>query len=215
MWWLYLDESGDLGFDFVNKKPSNFFTVCILATSDRNSFKHIGKMVEKTLRRKLNKSREDRVQELKGTNTALSVKKYFFSRIENDKFGIYSVTLNKKRVFEHLTREKDRVYNWIARLTLDKIPFEQATDRVQLVLDKCKAKPEIAEFNNYVLTQLKSRFDPTKVPVAIDHLSSQDDKVLQATDLFAWGIFRKYEKRDRKWYDIFQGKILHDGLYLP
>ena len=24
MWYLYLDESGDLGFDFVNKKPSRF-----------------------------------------------------------------------------------------------------------------------------------------------------------------------------------------------
>ncbi len=27
MWNLYLDESGDLGFDFVNKKPSKFFTI--------------------------------------------------------------------------------------------------------------------------------------------------------------------------------------------
>lgn len=30
MWFLYLDESGDLGFDFVNKKPSKFFTIAIL-----------------------------------------------------------------------------------------------------------------------------------------------------------------------------------------
>lgn len=27
MWLLYLDESGDLGFDFVNKRPSNHFTI--------------------------------------------------------------------------------------------------------------------------------------------------------------------------------------------
>jgi hypothetical protein len=31
MLYLYLDESGDLGFDFVNKKPSKFFVVTILA----------------------------------------------------------------------------------------------------------------------------------------------------------------------------------------
>jgi len=31
MWFLYLDESGDLGFDFVNRKPSKFFTITILA----------------------------------------------------------------------------------------------------------------------------------------------------------------------------------------
>lgn len=31
MLYLYLDESGDLGFDFVTKKPSEFFTICVLA----------------------------------------------------------------------------------------------------------------------------------------------------------------------------------------
>ncbi len=31
MLYLYLDESGDLGFDFINKKPSSFFTICVLA----------------------------------------------------------------------------------------------------------------------------------------------------------------------------------------
>ena len=25
MWYLYLDESGDLGFDFVNKNHQNFY----------------------------------------------------------------------------------------------------------------------------------------------------------------------------------------------
>ncbi|MBU1291133.1 DUF3800 domain-containing protein, partial [bacterium] len=30
MYYLYLDESGDLGFDLVNKNSSKFFTVCIL-----------------------------------------------------------------------------------------------------------------------------------------------------------------------------------------
>lgn len=33
MWFLYLDESGDLGFDLVNKKSSKFFTVAILAVT--------------------------------------------------------------------------------------------------------------------------------------------------------------------------------------
>jgi len=30
MWYLYLDESGDLGFDFANKRSSIFFTITIL-----------------------------------------------------------------------------------------------------------------------------------------------------------------------------------------
>ena len=35
MLFLYLDESGDLGFDFVNKKPSRYFVVTVLAVQDR------------------------------------------------------------------------------------------------------------------------------------------------------------------------------------
>jgi hypothetical protein len=34
--YLYLDESGDLGFDFVNKKPSKFFTVTIMVINKNN-----------------------------------------------------------------------------------------------------------------------------------------------------------------------------------
>jgi hypothetical protein len=54
MWYLYLDESGDLGFDFVNKHPSKFFTVTILATKGQANNKAIIKAVKKTLARKLN-----------------------------------------------------------------------------------------------------------------------------------------------------------------
>lgn len=99
MIYLYLDESGDLGFDFVNKKPSRFFTVAILATSDRDSFLRIGRAVWKTLRRKLNKPKKNQVHELKGNNTSVEVKRYFWRQIKDCRFGVYAITLNKRRVF--------------------------------------------------------------------------------------------------------------------
>ncbi|MCL6472715.1 MAG: DUF3800 domain-containing protein [Firmicutes bacterium] len=54
MWYLYLDESGDLGFDFINKNPSRFFTVTILATEGIKNNRFIKKAVKATLKRKLN-----------------------------------------------------------------------------------------------------------------------------------------------------------------
>lgn len=53
MWYLYLDESGDLGFDFVNKRPSKFFTVAVLAIQGENN-KKLLKAIKITLRRKFN-----------------------------------------------------------------------------------------------------------------------------------------------------------------
>jgi len=88
MWYLYLDESGDLGFDFVNKKPSKFFTVTILALGSIEANRKLVKAVKVVLRRKLNPKgkRKRLVFELKGTGTTLEVKKYFYKQAKEIKF---------------------------------------------------------------------------------------------------------------------------------
>lgn len=211
MWHLYLDESGDLGFDFVNRKPSKFFTIAILAISEVDKNRALINAVKKTLKRKLHSRASS--QELKGSKTSIAVKKYFYKNVEGLKFGIYALTLNKKKLYERLTQEKERVYNYVARLVLDQIPFEKAVTRVQLVVDKSKAKPEIEEFNSYVISQLTGRLDP-KVPLNIDHHSSHESLGLQAADLFSWGIFRKYERKDTEWFSLFKDKVKYDGVFL-
>jgi hypothetical protein len=185
VWFLYLDESGDLGFDFVNKKPSKFFTITILAVSEVSRNRAIMKAVKKTLKRKLRGrcSRKKIPQELKGSKTSLEVRTYFYKQLKDVKFGLYSLTLNKQRVYEKLTKQKVRVYNYISRLVLDQIPFEKAVSRVYLLIDKSKSKPEIEEFNSYIIRQLQGRLDP-KVPLDISHPSSNENKALQAVDMF-------------------------------
>ncbi len=147
MWYLYLDESGDLGFDFVNKKPSKFFTVTVLAVRDGNE-KKINKAVRMTIRRKW--SAKKKPEELKGSKCPFAIKKYFYDHIKDVKFSVYSITLNKRRVYEQLARDKERVYNYIARLVFDQIPFGNAETRVEIVIDKSKTKKNIIEFkSNY------------------------------------------------------------------
>jgi len=216
MWYLYLDESGDLGFDFVNKKPSKFFTVTILALSCQDANRQLIKAAKVTLRRKLNNSKHQKriVRELKGTGTTIEVKRYFYERVKDTKFGIYSITLNKKKVYERLTKEKSRVYNYIARRVLDQIPFEKNSgDRVELILDRSMAKPEIEEFNSYIRRQLEGRLSP-KVPLDIYHWLSHENFGLQAADLFCWGIFQRYERQSETWRDVFSEKIRLDEQFL-
>ena len=215
MLYLYLDESGDLGFDFVNKKPSGFFTICILVVKGMESRKRIVKMIERTLRRKLNprNKRKRFVQELKASSTTLSIKEYFYRNIIDVDFSVYSITLNKKRVYPRLIEDKARVYNWVVRLLLDQIDFSTADTQISLVIDKSKSKPEIAEFDRYVLSNLQGKIDP-KIPLIISHRDSQEDLCLNAVDLFSWGVFRKYEKKDMDWYEVFKGKIRYEDLYL-
>lgn len=193
MWYLYLDESGDLGFDFVNKKPSDFFTVAILAVRGENNRKLL-RAAKITLRRKFN-IRKHKAEELKGSGCPIDIKRYFYQRAKDIKFALYAITLNKIRVYERLRQDKERVYNFIASLVLSKIPFNAADRRIEIIIDKSKTKKNIFEFNQYILRQIKGRFDP-KVPLDIYHYDSKQNFGLQAVDMFCWGIFEKYQNND-------------------
>ena len=214
MWHLYLDESGDLGFDFVNKKPSKFFTVCIFAVSGDEANRKLIKEAKLVLRRKINNKRTHIIHELKATKTTQEIKCYFYNRVKDVHFGIYAVTLNKQKLFERLTKQKSRVYNYIARQVLDAIPFEKNNgERVSFVLDKSMAKPEIEEFNTYIRRQLEGKLPPS-VSLDISHRHSHQDFGIQIADLFSWGIFQKYERKNSNWYDIFRKKVRYDELFL-
>ena len=210
MWYLYLDESGDLGFDFFMKNPSGVFTVCVLTLRGVDHNRRLLSAVKKTCRRKLSRSRP---AELKGAFTSLDVKKYFYKLVAPIPFEIYALTLNKRRVYDELTKRKDRVYNFIARNLLDHLPLDQATTRIELVIDRSKSNREIADFNGYITRQLMGRIDP-RVPLDIYHHRSAENLGLQAADLFAWGVFRKYERRDTAWFEVFEKKVRYDERYL-
>lgn len=216
MWYLYLDESGDLGFDFVNKRPSKYFTITIVVVKGNRENRLLLKAAQKTLKRKLNprSKRKRLVSELKATKTTLEIKRYFYELIKELPLNIYSITLNKRRVFEYLIHNKSRIYNFIARNILDKIPFEDANLRISLIIDKSKSKPEILDFNNYIRRQLEAKIEPN-VPLDIYHWNSKESGGLQAADLFSWGIFNKYERKKLEWYRIFKSKIRYDSIYLP
>lgn len=216
MIYLYLDESGDLGFDFVNKKPSKYFTVCILLIKNQTDKKIIDRAVKRTLRNKLNPKPKSKryVEELKAISTSLPIKKYFYNQIKDVDFDIYSISLNKIRVFQELVDNKPRVYNWIAKLLLEKVNLKQSKIRISFTIDKSKGLRGIREFNSYIRSHLESKINP-KIPLDFHHEDSKGIKCLQAVDLFAWGIRRKYENRDFTWYNSFKNKIKFDRVYLP
>jgi hypothetical protein len=214
MLYLYLDESGDLGFDFVNKKPSAFFTICVLAIKGAENDRALTNAVRAVVKRKLFQGANSATMELKGSGTSLEVKRFFYNKVSRIDFKLYAVTLNKKRVYESLADDKERIYNYIARLTLEKVDFKDAEVRVILTVDKSKSKHEILSFNEYIINQIKACLDP-RVPLNIYHNLSQESPGLQATDMFAWGISRKYEKGDQAWYEVFKTRLQIDRLYLP
>jgi hypothetical protein len=214
MLYLYLDESRDLGFDFVNKKPSAFFTICVLAIKGRDNDRALANVVRAVAKRKLFMGSKNTPPELKGTSASKEIKKFFYKKAGHLDFKLYSVTLNKKRVYPQLAEDKDRIYNYIARLTLEHVNFSDAAVRVIMTVDKSKSRLGVLEFDDYIISQIKALIDPL-VPLNIIHVNSHESPGLQAVDMFTWGIFRKYERADLEWFNVFKARICLDRVYLP
>jgi len=215
MSYLYLDESGNLGHQFQHSGVSRHFVTTLLEVPNEAAKKAMEKAVVKTMRHKIcgkGKRHRDIVTELKGAKTSLEIKRYFYRQVADIPFNLYTVILDKKRFINHLEFNSSRVYNFITQLVLKQMPLEQATNYVMLTVDRSKSKVEIREFDTSLFNQLEARIPP-QVPLIIHHYYSHENKLLQAVDLFAWGIFRKYETGDAEWYDVFKRKIVYEQTY--
>lgn len=113
MLYIFLDESGDLGFDFEKQSTTDFFVVTLLLVRGAANRKAIDKGTERTLKNKINVSKQKKkVQnELKGVRTSLKVKEYFYRQVRSAEFQIFTIVLNKRRVYSYLREQKAILYN--------------------------------------------------------------------------------------------------------
>jgi hypothetical protein len=217
MYYLYLDESGDLGDLIQSPGTSQHFVITILEVSSETARKTIEKAVVRTLRNKLHGKRHrkhDQMTELKAAKTVFAIKEYFYRQIAATPLNLYAVILDKARFVNDSQMSKKRVYQFITHLVLKELPLDQATGQIILTVDRSMGGPARREFNDYLFQQSEVRIPP-HVPFSIYHDYSHENKPLQAVDLFAWGIYQKYEAGDTQWYDIFQKKIVYEQLYPP
>lgn len=206
--YIYLDESGDLGFDFTKPKTTKKFVISLLVCQSSDTARVFKRAINRTIKKKINRNKikPARVVELKGTNSAFAVKQYFFRQIKTADWQIYTVILNKSRVKLELRTKKDKLYNFLARFIIDKLPLSNAATNTNLIVDRSKNKEEIKDFNRYIQDYIQGRL-PLNTGFKVEHLTSQESAGLQAVDLFCWGIARKYEQRDTEWYEVFKEKI--------
>jgi hypothetical protein len=215
---VFLDESGDLGFDWSKRGTSRYFTVTILICYSKETTNRIRIAVNRTLKNKVNHRKVlKKNKELKGATTTIEIKKYFYNQMPEDGWDIYSVTLNKERVKNYLKTKiaKKRLYNFLARFIVEKTPLREVQGKsINFIVDKCKNTVEIQDFNEYIEAQL-SAILPMDTVLNIYHESSTKNLCIQAVDLFCWGIARKHKNNDTAWYNYFKSRIKYEEIYLP
>ncbi|MDR0676994.1 MAG: DUF3800 domain-containing protein [Elusimicrobiota bacterium] len=121
--YIYLDESGDLGFDFKNKKPSRFFTICCVVIKKDEDRNFILKRIKRILKN-ISKKRKI-IEEIKAIETNLRTKIKLYNKIKDINFEIYSIIIKKQNI--KVLQKADILYNYFVEMILQDIIFDDFT----------------------------------------------------------------------------------------
>lgn len=198
MKYIFLDESGELGFK--KKESSKFFTLTLLVCDMRAEIelqRVIKKIRQRILKKKLKQS-----PEIKWNNSSEIVRGKVFSKLSNIDFEVFTIILEKSKVYEYLRGKKHKLYNYLSQLIIAECSL---SEKIELVVDKSKTKRSLRDdFDNYIRFNLKNKCSN----LDIKHEDSKSNGGLQTLDFVSGAIFSKYEFNNLEYYDKIKDKII-------
>jgi|Deesub1362A_J573_1020465.scaffolds.fasta_scaffold00529_29 hypothetical protein len=196
--YLYLDESGDLGF----KKGTKHFVMALFTTRNQ---KAVSKAIARVKRKKLPRKLKG-ISEIKASRAPRKFARYVYKALAKENIAIYVTIVPTYKIPQHLRCEEGSLYNYIAGKTLLSAPLGESSE-IYLYLDKRSHKGlTTREFNEHLRARVLHRFD-RKTRFEIYHRPSETLNCLQAADFICWAIYLKYEWKDEEWYQILKDKI--------
>jgi hypothetical protein len=211
MAYIYLDESGDLGFEQDKKRSTTFFLVTFLFVPMKRP---LNKLVSYTHRQLKLKHKMKRpvlhcFQEKPVTRIRL------LKKLAEKDCRIMAIVLNKNQVYTKLQNEKAVLYNYITNILIDRIvqkkllPVQQ---RIHLIASRRETSKFLnLNFKNYLEQQVQNKH---LIDFEVQIKKPHEEKGLQAVDFVSWAIFRKYEYGDDSYYNIVKPLIIEeDSLF--
>ena len=209
MAYIFLDESGDLGF---KKSSSKWFLFTIAIVSTPRSLERVVKRIWRPLKKKHKK-----LGELHASHEKDITRRRVLEQLgEVSDLKVLCVILNKQKVYVDLQNQKNYLYNYTANILLDRLHAKDVLspkEPINLFVDRKDTKKRLREnLINYLTESMKKRRDGS---FAVELHSSHENKSLQAVDFISWAIFRKYERGDFEFYEIIKNKITDERLLFP
>lgn len=212
MAYIFLDESGDLGFDFAKPRTTKYFVIAFLITEDKKVFEKIIKKTHSELKAKIKK----RIGTLHSVKEKPVTRKRLLKRVAKEKCQLMTIYLNKQKVYTKLQDEKQVLYNYVTNILLDRIISKKLIKKrnlVELIASRRETNKFFNEnFKNYLNKKVQ---DNHAVNIKIEIKTPAEEKTLQAVDFVSWAIFRKLEYGDEKYYEIIKGIILEENPLFP
>lgn len=210
--YIFLDESGDLGFDFSKKKTSKFFVVTFLFLTNKRPIEKVIRSLHKELRKKY----KIRSNSLHAYHEEPVTCLRFYRKLITKDCKIMTIYLNKQNVYTRMQEEKAVLYNYVANILLDRIMKKRLIDKSQpivLVASRRETNKFLnLNFRNYLSQQMKANHN---LKIVINIKAPHEEKALQAVDMVSWAIYRKYEFSDDSYYSLIKDLIVEERSLFP
>lgn len=213
MAYIFLDESGDLGFDWRKKKTSHHFVITFLFIERKRPLTQLVKKIFSGLTKSELKHHPG---VLHAYREKPKTRMKMLSRLSELDISILAICLNKKKVYTKLQDEKHILYNYVTNILLDRIiskKLVQTNAPIHLVAAVRETSRFLNEnFQVYLQeqAQLNHNLD-LRVSIAYPH----EETGLQVADLASWAIFRKLEHGDGSYSNIIAQKIVEQSFLFP
>jgi len=209
MTYLYIDESGDLGFG--NNASEYFIIACVKINDDKTNY-CFKRIVKKVRQRKLSKKFKNK-SELKFSNSSDLIRTEFLKRAAKLDIEIYSLIIKKEYTNKDLRDNLPILYNYLINILLEK-PLTKINNNSNLIiiLDKCMSPPQRINFEMYTKTKFLSVFN--KIPsLTLTHDNSNSNEGLQVVDFISGAFGFKYNTTGMKgnfnnYTNIIKNKIV-------
>lgn len=210
MAFIFLDESGDLGFK--SKKSSKYFIITCLFSENK---RQIEKIVKKT-HSELNKKLKKKTGILHSSKEKSVTRKRLLRRLVKTDCLIMTIYLDKEKVYTKLHNEKQVLYNFVVNILLDRIYSKKiipTKDKIYLIASKRETNKFLNNnFKNYLNSQVRNRH---KSDLSVLIKTPYEEKALQAVDFVSWSVFRKYENGDNTYYVIIKERVIEESPLFP
>ncbi len=208
MAYIFLDESGDLGFNFKKKRTSKYFVVTVLFVEHKRVVEKLIRKVHRGLRRKhtirtsaLHASKEE----------PANIVRVCCGLVEKH-CKVMTIYLDKSKVYTNLHDEKHILYNYNVNILLDRILNRRLVSKTGanvLVASKRETNKFLNQnFHDYLSHQVRSNHG---IELKIEIKTPAEEKCLQAVDIASWSIFRKYEYGDDSYYQKLKPAIVEEN----
>jgi len=213
MAYIFLDESGDLGFNFIKEKTSKHFVVTFLFTNNKLPIERIVKKIFRSFSKK----------EIKNHHGVLycykerpKTRQMLLNLLKGKDISIIAIYLNKRKVYTKLQDEKHVLYNYVTNILIDRVYTKKLipTDKpIELIASRRETNKFLNQnFCNYIKYQVQSNH---KLDITVEIKSPHEEKCLQVVDFVCWSIFRKIEHSDESYTNFIKQKIVEESPLFP